>query len=125
MTPRFCLLILFVLASTAFGHESLPADEAYIEDAPFGLMGSLVLWGFMLGFVVLLCLLIGQGFALGLVIIVGLAAMFGAGGVVTSLVGFATTRKPQVGWRIFSMWMHAGFMLMAGVGIGGFIAPMI
>ena len=69
--------------------------------------------------------LIGLGLALGLAIIVGLAAMFGAGGAVTSLVGFATTRKPQVGWRIFSMWMHAGFMLMAGAGIGGFIVPMI
>lgn len=123
MTTRLSLLILFLLMRVALGQEGLP--DHHMEDAPFGLMGSLVLWGFMLGFVVLLCLLIGLGFALGLVIIVGLAAMFGAGGVVTSLVGFATTRKPQVGWRIFSMWMHAGFMLMAGAGIGGFIAPMI
>jgi hypothetical protein len=125
MTPRFCLLIIFVLVSTVLGHESMPADDGYIEDAPFGLMGSLVIWAFMLAVVVLFCLLIGLGLALGLAIIVGLAAMFGAGGVVTSLVGFATTRKPQVSWRIFSMWMHAGFMLMAGAGIGGFIVPMI
>jgi len=125
MTPRFCLLILFILASAALGHESMLVDDSYIEDAPFGPMGSLVIWAFMLVFVVILCLLIGLGLALGLVILAGLAAMFGAGGVVTSLVGFATTRKPQVGWRIFSMWMHAGFMLMAGAGIGGFIVPMI
>lgn len=125
MTPRFCLLILFTMASTALGHDSLPVDDGYIEDAPFGLMGSLVIWAFMLVVVVLLCLLIGLGLALGLAIIVGLAAMFGAGGVVTSLVGMAATRRPQVGWRIFSMWMHAGFMLMAGAGIGGFIVPMI
>jgi len=125
MTPRFCLLIIFVLVSTTFGHESLPMDDGYVEDAPFGLMGSLVIWAFMLVVVVLLCLLIGLGLALGLAIIVGLAAMFGAGGVVTSLVGLAATRRPQIGWRIFSMWMHAGFMLMAGAGIGGFIVPMI
>jgi hypothetical protein len=123
MTPRFCLLIVFLLVNMALGQESLPDD--YIEDAPFGLMGSLVIWAFMLGLLVICCLLIGLGLALGLAIIVGLAAMFGAGGAVTSLVGFATTRKPQVGWRIFSMWMHAGFMLMAGAGIGGFIVPMI
>jgi hypothetical protein len=123
----FIRLALLLFARDAVSQESIPLDysSGYIEDAPFGLMGSLVIWAFMLGLVVLFCLLIGLGLALGLAIIVGLAAMFGAGGVVTSLVGFATTRKPQVGWRIFSMWMHAGFMLMAGAGIGGFIVPMI
>ena len=125
MTPRFCLLTLFILASAALGHESIPVDDGYVEDAPFGLMGSLVIWAFMLVVVVLLCLLIGLGLALGLAIIAGIAAMFGAGGVVTSLAGMAATRRPQVGWRIFSMWMHAGFMLMAGAGVGGFIVPMI
>lgn len=123
MTPRFCLLIVFLLVNVALGQEGLPDD--YVEDAPFGLIGSLVIWAFILVFVVIFCLLIGLGLALGLAIIVGLAAMFGAGGVVTSLVGMAATRRPQVGWRIFSMWMHAGFMLMAGAGIGGFIVPMI
>lgn len=125
MTPRISLLILGLLVSTVFGQEPLPMDDGYVEDAPFGLMGSLVIWAFMLVVVVLLGLLIGLGLALGLAIIAGLAAMFGAGGVVTSLVGMAATRRPQVGWRIFSMWMHAGFMLMAGAGIGGFIVPMI
>ncbi len=123
MTRRLCLLILFLLVNMALGQEGL--HDGYVEDAPFGLMGSLVIWAFMLVFVVIFCLLIGLGIALGLVILAGLAAMFGAGGVVTSLFGFATTRKPQVGWRIFSMWMHGGFMLMAGAGIGGFIVPMI
>ena len=125
MTPRFCLLVLFLLVSTASGHDSLPVDDGYIEDAPFGLMGSLVVWAFMLVLVVICCLLIGLGLALGLVILVGLAAMFGAGGVITSLLGLAATRRPQVGWRIFSIWMHAGFMLMTGAGIGGFVVPMI
>lgn len=123
MTPRICLLILSLLVNMAFGQEG--PHDGYIEDAPFGLMGSLVVWAFMLVFVVILCLLIGLGLALGLAITAGLAAMFGAGGVVTSLVGFATTRRPQVGWRIFSMWMHAGFMLVVGAGIGGFIVPMV
>jgi hypothetical protein len=123
----FIRLALLLFASAAISQEIIPIvqPDDYIEDAPFGLMGSLVIWAFMLVFVVIFCLLIGLGLALGLAIIAGLAAMFGAGGVVTSLVGFATTRKPQVGWRIFSMWMHAGFMLMAGAGIGGFIVPMI
>lgn len=125
VTPRFCLLFLCLLASAAFGHDSLPVDDGYIEDAPFGLMGSLVIWVFMLILVVIFCLLIGLGLALGLVILVGLAAMFGAGGLVTSLLGWASTQRPQVGWRIFSIWMHAGFMLMAGAGIGGFVVPMI
>lgn len=125
MHPRFCLLILFLLASTVFGHDSLPVDDGYIEDAPFGLMGHLFAWIIMILLVVIFCLLIGLGLALGLVILVGLAAMFGAGGLVTSLLGLAATRRPQVGWRIFSMWMHAGFMLMAGAGIGGFAVPMI
>ncbi|MEZ5387750.1 MAG: hypothetical protein R3F13_19760 [Prosthecobacter sp.] len=117
------LRIAFFLLTFALGQESLP--DGYVEDAPFGLMGSLVVWAIMLLLVVLLCLLIGLSLALGLAIIAGLAAMFGAGGVVTSLFGLAATRRPQVGWRIFSIWMHAGFMLMAGAGIGGFIAPMI
>lgn len=125
MTPHISLLILGLLVSTVFGQEPLPMDDGYVEDAPFGLMGSLVVWAFMLLIVVIFCLLIGLGLALGLAIIAGLAAMFGAGGVVTSLAGLAATRRPQVGWRIFSMWMHAGFMLMAGTGIGGFIVPMI
>lgn len=125
MTPRFCLLVLFLLTSTAFGHDSLPVDDGYIEDAPFGLMGNLFAWIIMIILVVIFCLLIGLGLALGLVILVGLAAMFGAGGVITSLLGLAATRRPQVGWRIFSIWMHAGFMLMAGAGIGGFVVPMI
>jgi hypothetical protein len=125
VTPRFCLLVLFLLASTAFGHDSLPVDDGYIEDAPFGLMGSLFAWIIMIIFVFIFCVLIGLGLALGLAILAGLAAMFGAGGMVTSLLGFAATRKPKVGWRIFSMWMHAGFMLIAGAGIGGFVVPMI
>lgn len=125
MHPRFCLLILLLLALTAFGHDSLPLDDSYIEDAPFGLMGNLFAWIIMIILVVIFCLLIGLGLALGLVILLGLAAMFGAGGVVTSLLGLAATRRPQVGWRIFIMWMHAGFMLMAGAGIGGFVVPMI
>jgi len=123
MTHRLCLLILFLFVKMALGQEGL--QDGYVEDAPFGPMGSLVTWAFMLVFVVIFCLLIGLGLALGLAIIAGLAAMVGAGGVVTSLVGYATTRKPQIGWRIFSMWMHAGFMLMVGAGIGGFIVPMI
>lgn len=125
MPPRFCLLILFLMASTAFGHDTLPTDDGYIEDAPFGLMGHAFAWLIMIIIVIIFCLLIGLGLALGLVILVGLAAIFGAGGVITSLLGLAATRKPQVGWRIFSIWMHAGFMLLAGAGIGGFVVPMI
>ncbi|MEQ1751246.1 MAG: hypothetical protein ABL974_17595 [Prosthecobacter sp.] len=129
MTSRFSLLVLFLLASAALGYDSLPVDDGYIEDAPFGLMGNLFAWLIMIIlvfiFCLLFCLVIGLGLALGLAVLAGLAAMFGAGGLVTSLLGFAATRRPQVGWRIFSMWMHAGFMLIAGAGIGGFIAPMI
>lgn len=117
------LRIAFFLLTFALVLKILP--DGYVEDAPFGLMGSFVVWAIMLLLVVLFCLLIGLGLALGVVIIAGLSAMFGAGGVVTSLFGFAATRRPQVGWRIFSIWMHAGFMLLAGAGIGGFIAPMI
>ncbi|WP_146851008.1 hypothetical protein [Brevifollis gellanilyticus] len=125
-SSRFWIIFgwaMMVLTMHAFGQTDTPDD--YIEDAPWGLMGNLVVWVMMLFFVVLFCLLIGLGIALGLAILAGLAAMFGAGGVVTSLFGLAATRKPQVGWRIFSMWMHGGFMMLAGAGIGGFIAPMI
>ena len=125
MTSRICLIVVFLLASTVFGHDSLPVSDGYIEDAPFGLMGNLSAWLIMIILVFIFCLLIGLGLALGLAILAGLAAMFGAGGLVTSLLGFAATRRPKVGWRIFSMWMHAGFMLIAGAGIGGFVVPMI
>ena len=125
MTSRICLIVVFLLASTVFGHDSLPVSDGYIEDAPFGLMGNLFAWLIMIILVFIFCLLIGLGLALGLAILAGLAAMFGAGGLVTSLFGFAATRRPKVGWRILSMRMHAGFMLIAGAGIGGFVVPMI
>lgn len=123
MTSRLSLLILFVFVTVAFGQDVLPDD--YIEDAPWGLMGNLVAWIIMLIIVVIFCLLIGLGIALGLAILAGLAIMFGAGGMVASVAGGFASRKPQVGWRIFSMWMHAGFMMLAGAGIGGFLLPLI
>jgi hypothetical protein len=127
MPPRFSLLLLFLTATVILGQDALPdsGSENYIEDAPWGLMGNLLAWIIMLLFVIVLCLLTGLGIALGLAILAGLAVTFGAGGVATSLLGLAVTHRPQVGWRIFSMWMHAGFMSVAGATIGGFVVPMI
>lgn len=76
------------------------------------------------------CVLIGIGMVLGVALLIGLTIMLGAGGVIfgtggvaASLAGGIASRKPRVGWRIFSMWMHAGFMTLAGAGIGGFMIP--
>ena len=127
MPPRFCLLLLFLMATVTLGQDALPGSgsDRYIEDAPWGLMGNLLAWIIMLLFVIFLCLLTGLGIALGLAILASLALMFGAGGVATSLLGLAVTHRPRVGWRIFSMWMHAGFMSAAGAAIGGFVVPVI
>lgn len=112
-----------MLAFHALGQDSHPDD--YIEDAPWGLMGNMAAWVVMIIVVAIFCLLIGLGLALGLAILAGLAAMFGAGGIVASLSAGIASRKPKVGWRIFSMWMHAGFMMLAGAGLAGFLMPMI
>lgn len=127
MPPRLIFLLLLLITHVALSQGALPDDypDGYVEDAPFGLAGSLVVWGIMLIIIVICCLLIGLGLALGLAILAGLAVMFGAGGMVASLAGGIASRKPRVGWRIFSMWMHAGFMMLAGTGIGGFLIPFL
>jgi hypothetical protein len=118
--------MLLLLAGVTLGQEFAPDGvDSHDEDPPFGVVGSLLVWVVMILMVFIFCLLIGLGLALGVVILAGLAVMFGAGGVVTSLFGLAATRRPQVGWRIFSVWMHASFMLLAGAAFGGFIAPLL
>jgi hypothetical protein len=122
MSPLLELLFALLLVRLALGQEQ-PYDD-YYDDAPFGLIGGIVIWAVMFAVFVLWCVLIGLSIAFGLALIAGLLFLFGAGGVVTSLIGFATTRKPRVGWRILSVWLHAGCLLAAGAAFGGLAVPM-
>lgn len=122
MSPLVELLFALLLVRLALGQEELYDD--YYDDAPFGVIGGIVIWAVMFAVFVLWCVLIGLSIAFGLALIAGLLFLFGAGGVVTSLIGFATTRKPRVGWRILSVWIHAGCLLAAGAAFGGLVVPM-
>ncbi|MES2598460.1 MAG: hypothetical protein V4662_24205 [Verrucomicrobiota bacterium] len=112
-----------LLASHAFGQGTLPDGypEQFVDHGPDGFL--MLFWIMAFVFMVVCCVAVGVGLAVGLVILAGFAAMFGAGGMIASLVGGLTSRKPRVGWRIFSMWMHAGLLTLAGIGIGGFVVP--
>lgn len=132
MTPRLALLLLLLVASVAFGQGALPDHypDDFVDHGPDGL--NMIFWMVMLVFIALCCVLVGVGIALGVAILVGLAVvlgaggmLFGAGGMLASVAGGIASRKPRVGWRIFSMWMHAGFMMLAGTGIGGFVIPFL
>ena len=117
-----------LLALHAFGQGGPPdgyTDE-FVDHGPdaFNMMFLLM----FLVFIAVCCVLIGIGLAIGLALLAGLAVMlgaggmmFGVGGVAASLAGGIASRRPKVGWRIFSMWMHAGLMTLAGAGIGGVV----
>lgn len=122
MTPQFGFLLALLLLPLALGQDELYDHST--DGPPFGLIGAIAVWALLFAAFVLWCVLIGLSIAFGLALIAGLLFLFGAGGVVTSLIGFATTRKPRVGWRILSVWLHAGCLLAAGAGFGGFVVPM-
>lgn len=122
---------IMLLTLYALGQGGAPDDypDEFVDDG-FGGVFNVIFLVMFFAFIAACCVLIGIGIVLGLAILAGLAAMlgaggvvFGAGGVVASLAGGIVSRKPKVGWRIFSMWMHAGFMMLVGACIGGFVFP--
>lgn len=123
--------VFMLLTFHAFGQGGTPDDypDEFVDEGFDGIF-NVIFVGLFFVFIAACCVLIGIGIVLSLAILVGLAVMlgaggvmFGAGGVVASLAGGIASRRPKVGWRIFSMWMHAGFMMLVGAGIGGFVFP--
>jgi len=100
-------------------------DEDYVEDAPFGIVGALVIWGIMLGIVAVCCVLLGIGLGIGLALILAILSAFGMGAALTSALAALLTQRPRTGWRMFSVLMHSGLMLLAAGAGAWLLAPVL